>query len=110
MCKGGPHSPSCPWADCPAFHFLDKEIFLGLYRQYIRPHLEFSVQAWAPWCQRDKELLENVQKRAVRMISGLRSELYEDRLKELGLTSLEERRHRADMALVHMCHARSQRH
>ena len=35
------------------------------------------------------------------MISGLRSELYEDRLKELGLTSLEERRHRADMALVH---------
>ena len=54
--------------------------------------------------------MENVQKRAVRMISGLRSELYEDRLKELGLTSLEERRHRADMALVHMCHARSQRH
>ena len=93
-----------------AFHFRDWEIFLGLYRQYIRPHLEFSVQAWAPWCQRDKELLENVQKRAVRMISGLRSELYEDRLKELGLTSLEERRHRADMALVHMCHARSQRH
>ena len=84
-----------------AFHFRDKEIFLGLYRQYIRPHLEFSVQAWAPWCQRDKELLENVQKRAMRMILGLRSELYEDRLKELGLTSLEERRHRADMALVH---------
>ena len=93
-----------------AFHFRDREIFLGLYRQYIRPHLEFSVQAWAPWCQRDKELLENVQKRAMRMILGLRSELYEDRLKELGLTSLEERRHRADMALVHMCHARSQRH
>ena len=35
------------------------------------------------------------------MISGLKSEDYEDRLKELGLTSLEERRHRADMALVH---------
>ena len=35
------------------------------------------------------------------MISGLKSENYEDRLKELGLTSLEERRHRADMALVH---------
>ena len=36
------------------------------------------------------------------MISGLKSDTYdEDRLKELGLTSLEERRHRADMALVH---------
>ena len=84
-----------------AFHFRDKDIFLGLYKQYIRPRLEFSVQAWAPWCQKDKELLENVQKRAVRMISGLKSEDYEDRLKELGLTSLEERRHRADKALVH---------
>ena len=30
-----------------------------------------------------------VQKRAVRMISGLKSEVYENRLKELGLTSLE---------------------
>ena len=35
------------------------------------------------------------------MISGLKSDSYEERLKELGLTSLEERRHRADMALVH---------
>ena len=46
-----------------AFHFRDKDIFLGLYRQYIRPHLEFSVQAWSPWCQKDKDLLENVQKK-----------------------------------------------
>ena len=84
-----------------AFHFRDKEIFLGLYRQYIRPHLEFSVQAWAPWCQRDKDMLENVQRRAVKMISGLRGDSYEERLKELGLTSLEERRHRADTALMH---------
>jgi hypothetical protein len=31
------------------------------------------------------------------MVSGLRSNVYEDRLKELGLTTLEERRHQADM-------------
>ena len=37
-----------------AFHFRDKGIFLGLYKQYIRPHLKFSVQAWASWCQKDK--------------------------------------------------------
>ena len=41
-----------------AFHYRDKEVFLGLYKQYIRPHLEFAVQAWAPWCQKDKDLLE----------------------------------------------------
>ena len=41
-----------------AFHYRDKEVFLVLYKQYIWPHLEFAVQAWAPWCQKDKDLLE----------------------------------------------------
>jgi ribonucleases P/MRP protein subunit RPP40 len=63
----------------------------------VRPHLEFAVQAWSPWHQADKEALEKVQRRAVGMVSGLRSAGYEDRLRELGLTTLEERRHRADM-------------
>ncbi len=38
-----------------------------------------------------------VQKRAVGMISGLRGRTYEDRLKELGIVTLEERRHQMDM-------------
>ena len=37
-----------------AFHFRDKEVFLGLYRQYIRPHLEFAVQAWHHGAKRTK--------------------------------------------------------
>ena len=31
------------------------------------------------------------------IVSGLKSHVYEDRLKELGLQTLEERRHQADM-------------
>ena len=38
--------------------------------------------------------------KAVTMISGLQSMKYEDRLKELGLQSLEERRIRYDMIQV----------
>ena len=38
--------------------------------------------------------------KAVTMISGLQSKEYEDRLKELGLQSLEERRIRYDMIQV----------
>ena len=34
-------------------------------------------------------------------MSGLRGHKYEDRLKELGLTTLEERRHQADMAMAY---------
>ena len=84
-----------------AFHFRDKHVFLKLYIQYVRPHLEFAVQAWSPWTAQDKEALEKVQKRAIKMISGLKAREYEDRLKELGLTTLEERRHQADMAMVY---------
>ncbi len=35
------------------------------------------------------------------MVSGLQKQEYEERLKELGLTSLAERCHRADMHMVH---------
>ena len=48
-----------------------------------------------------KDCLEKVQRRAVRMISGLASNDYMDRLAELGLETLEERRHRIDMAQVY---------
>ena len=61
----------------------------------------FLVQAWSPWTAQDKEVLEKVQQRAIKMISRLWASEYEDKLKELGLTTLEERRHQADMAMVY---------
>jgi hypothetical protein len=36
-----------------AFRYRDKKTFVQLYKQYVRPHLEFAVQAWAPWQQAD---------------------------------------------------------
>jgi ribonuclease P/MRP protein subunit RPP40 len=53
------------------------------------------------WSVADIDCLERVQKRAVKMVSGLRETEYSMRLKELGLATLEERRHRADMQMVH---------
>jgi hypothetical protein len=49
----------------------------------------------------DVEALEKVQKKAVKMVSGLRSQEYTDRLKELRLTTLSERRHQADMLMMY---------
>ncbi len=74
---------------------------LWIAAQYVWPHLEFSTQAWAPWTEADTACLEKVQQRAGRQVSGLTSTSYEDRLLELGLPSLEERRHQADMCMVH---------
>lgn len=45
-------------------------------------------------------MLEAVQKRAVRMVSGLRGLKYEEKLKELNLPSLVARRKRGDMLQV----------
>ncbi len=74
---------------------------LWIATQYVRPHLKFSTQARAPWTEADKTCIEKVQQRAVRQVSGLTSTSYEDRLLELGLPSLEDRRHQADMCMVH---------
>ena len=80
-----------------AFHFRDRRVFVQLYKQYVRPHLEFAVPAWSPWTQGDKESLEKVQRRAVRMVSGLQGDTYEAKLKDLGLLSLEDRRTKYDL-------------
>ena len=63
----------------------------------MRPHLEFAVAAWAPWTQADIQCLESVQQRAIRAISGLRATTYEEKLRELGIPSLQERRIEIDM-------------
>ena len=77
--------------------YRDKECFMGLYQTYVRPHLEYAVAAWSPWTQGDKEILEAVQRRSVMMVTNLKGKNYSQRLEELGMTTLEERRERGDL-------------
>jgi len=69
----------------------------SLGRHAFRPHLEYCSPAWTPHFKKDKQLLERVQCRFTRMLPGLKSLEYDDRLKALGIWSLEERRNRADL-------------
>ena len=84
-----------------AFQYRDRHIFVRLYVQYVRPHLEFASQAWNPWLQKDVEVLEKVQRKAVGMVAGLQGRTYAERLMELGLQSLEDRRRDADLVMAY---------
>ena len=80
-----------------AFLYRDRKVFLQLYKQFVRCHLEFAVPAWCPWSVGDIEILERVQRRAVNLIVGLKGRTYEEKMMELGITSLLERRKKMDL-------------
>ena len=63
--------------------------------------IQYGTQAWAPWREGDKLVLEKVHKKAVGLVTGMAGREYEERLKELGLQTLEEQRHQADMCMMH---------
>jgi len=74
--------------------FKTPSVLLRLYKSLVRPHLESLLG------RKDRALLERVQHRFTRMVPGMKDLPYEDRLAQLGLWSLEERRQRADLLEV----------
>ena len=79
------------------FKHIDTEDFQILYKVFVRPHLEYCVQAWSPYYRKDVDCLERVQRRATGMVRGMKNKSYTERLQILRITSLERRRQRGDL-------------
>jgi hypothetical protein len=83
------------------FDYRENDIINKLYCSLVRPHLEYANSVWAPYLRKDINSIENVQRRATKIIPGLADLPYESRLTSLRLFSLAYRRRRGDMIRVY---------
>ena len=72
----------------------DREVIFPIYSALMRP------QVWSLQYKKDTELLERVQGKATEMIRGLEHLPYEDRMRELGVFSLEKSRPSGDLIVA----------
>ena len=79
------------------FSFMDKELFLTVYKSLIRSVLDYGSPVWNPSTKKYRQLLENVQRRATKIVPELKELSYQERLKALNLPTLYYRRMRCDL-------------
>ncbi len=79
------------------FEYLDQQTFMYLYRSMARPHLEYANQIWAPQLKKHINAIENVQRRATKLVPNLKNLTYPERLRHLNLPTLAFRRIRGDI-------------
>lgn len=72
----------------------------SLWGTLMRPHLEYCISVWGPQNKKDVELLEQTEKRVMKMIKGLEHLSYGGRLRKLGLFSMKKRRLQGDFTIT----------
>ncbi|WAR28875.1 hypothetical protein MAR_014579 [Mya arenaria] len=73
------------------FTFMDKSLFLILYKSLVRSHLDYGNLIYFPYTKKCKQVLKNAQRRATRLIPEFRGLSYQERLNELNLPTLDYR-------------------
>ena len=56
-----------------AFTYMDKDVFLNLYKSIVRPHLGYAVTVYMPLYKKYMVAIENVQRRATKLVQNHKS-------------------------------------
>ena len=83
------------------FTYINNTNFNYLYKGIIRPIIEYAAPVYSPIYQKDIQKIESIQRRATKLVLGMESKTYEERLKTLELPTLIYRRARGDMIQVY---------
>ena len=75
-----------------SYRFLNSEIFLPLYKCMVRSYFDYAVCVWDPYRIKHIKDIEDVKKRATRLIPEIKNVTYPERLKKLNLPTLAFRR------------------
>ena len=57
--------------------YKEQSLIEPLYKAMVRPHLELCIHAWSPYLRKNIDMLETIQRRATKLIPGLRDLRYE---------------------------------
>ena len=84
-----------------SFDHLDSDILTKLFVSIVCPTLEYCNSVWGPSFILDQRKIEQVQRRATKLLTPINDKPYEKRLLILELPSLTHRRHRRNMILLY---------
>ena len=84
-----------------SFANIDRVTLPLLFKSMVRPYLEYGNTIWGPFSRGDQKQVERVQRRATKLVEAISHLPYPERLRRLGLPSLQYRRLRGDMITVY---------
>ena len=84
-----------------SFESLDQDMLARLFKTLVRPIIEYGNTIWGPHIILDQRKLENIQRRATRLVENLQDKSCAERLQIMNLPSLKFRRLRGDLIFMY---------
>jgi hypothetical protein len=83
------------------FKTKNRSVLFKAFVTFVRPILDYCSNLWCPYRKNEIDLIESVQKRFTKRLSGMAGLSYSDRLRLLETETLERRRLKSDLCMYY---------